>query len=129
MQHFKNALILIVVILAGAGIGVFGARWMLAESPREVVEALPQRPAQLAAHVQPVVFTLSTCPACAKLKAWLGEQRIDYVEYSLDTDAEADRLARELDIDSVPVVFTASHRINGFVPTQLALHLAPAPNL
>ena len=66
----------------------------------------------------------STCPACAQLKAWLGERGLRYHELSVDTDQEAGRIAREIGVQSVPVLFTATHRINGYVPEQIEPLLA-----
>lgn len=127
MNFLKNALLMLLIVAAGSAIGVFGARWMLAESPADAVEQIDALPPQIASHTQPVVFTLSTCPACAQLKQWMGQQEIDYVEYSLDTDDAAAKLGSELGIRSVPVVYTARHRITGFAPEALAEHLRPVP--
>jgi len=123
----KNALLMLLVVAAGSAIGVLGARWVLAEPPHEPVVEIDARPAQIAAHAGPVVFTLSTCPACAQLKTWMGEQNIEFVEYSLDTDAAAARIGNELGTHSVPVVFTDRHRITGFEPDALARLLRAAP--
>lgn len=128
MHYLKNALLMLLLV----GIGGFGgsllARWWLAPSEPPAVEALAGLPPALAALPQPVLFTLSTCPACAQLKTWLAARGLRYHELSVDTDEEARRLAREIGIQSVPVLFTATHRVNGYVPEQIEPLLAAAPS-
>ncbi len=127
MQLLKNA----VLLLGLVGVGGFGggalARWWFAPAEPPAIERLSELPPALGALRQPVLFTLSTCPACAQLKAWLGQRGQRYHELSVDTDPEAERLARELGVQSVPVLFTATHRISGYVPEQIEpLLAAPA---
>lgn len=119
MQTLKSALLMLIIVLAGTLGGSLLTRWWFTTPEPPAVEVLGAPVAALAELPQPVVFTLSTCPACAQLRRWMGEHAIAYHELSVDTDSEAARLARELGIDSVPVLFTATHRTNGFVPEQL----------
>lgn len=119
MQTLKSALLMLIIVLAGTVGGSLLTRWWFSAPEPPAVEVLSAPVAALEQLPQPVVFTLSTCPACAQLRRWMGEHAIAYHELSVDTDSEAARLARELGIDSVPVLFTATHRINGFVPEQL----------
>jgi|GEM_PF-4319043 len=126
MNALKNALLMLLVVAGGSAAGLLGARWIMAEPQRPDIETLA-RPAALAEHRELVVFTLSTCPACAKLKGWLGEHSVTFVEYSIDTSSEARTLAKGLDIESVPVLFTATHRINGFLPNALSQHVIASP--
>lgn len=127
MQTLKSVLLMLVVVLAGTLGGSLLTRWWFTTPEPPAVEALRAPVAALAQLPQPVVFTLSTCPACAQLRRWMGEHAIAYHELSVDTDSEAARLARELGIDSVPVLFTATHRVNGYVPEQLQSVLQRGP--
>ncbi|MBE5316972.1 MAG: glutaredoxin family protein [Xanthomonadales bacterium] len=127
MQTLKSVLLMLVVVLAGTLGGSLLTRWWFTTPEPPAVEALRAPVAALAQLPQPVVFTLSTCPACAQLRRWMGEHAIAYHELSVDTDSEAARLARELGIDSVPVLFTATHRVNGYVPEQLQSVLQREP--
>jgi len=124
MHYLKKALLMLVLVGVGGFGGSLLARWWMAPAELPAVEALDGLPSALAALPRPVLFTLSTCPACAQLKAWLGERGLSYHELSVDTDQEAARIAREIGIESVPVMFTSTHRINGYVPKQIEPLLA-----
>ncbi|SDD75638.1 glutaredoxin family protein [Aquimonas voraii] len=127
MQTLKTALLMLIVVLAGTVGGSLLTRWWFSTPEPLAVEVLSAPVAALEQLPRPVVFTLSTCPACAQLRRWMGDNAITYHELSVDTDAEAARLARELGIDSVPVLFTATHRVNGYVPEQLQTLLQAQP--
>jgi glutaredoxin 3 len=126
MQHFKTLLTIVLVVALGAAAGSLLTRYLMTPAMPPDVETLAAPLPQLAAHAQPVLFTLSTCPACRQTKDWMRDNAVEFVEYSVDTDAAARALAQTLDIESVPVLFVGSHRINGFHPDALARYAKAA---
>lgn len=70
------------------------------------------------------VFTTSTCPYCTKLKAWLDEQGVDYVEHDVASDREqAMRMIRTTGQQGVPQTFVGDQAIIGFQPQEIAAAL------
>lgn len=61
-----------------------------------------------------VLVSLSTCPACAQAREWLGAQGQEYVELAVDKSPEAKALAKRLGIDAVPVLIVGDRSIKGF---------------
>lgn len=52
---------------------------------------------------RPIVYTVSTCPACLRLKSEWGEQGIDFEERPVDTDQKSlDEAVKHGDM--VPVI-------------------------
>lgn len=61
-----------------------------------------------------VLVSLSTCPACAKAREWLGAREIAYVELAVDQTEEARSLAERLDVSAVPVLIVGEQSVAGF---------------
>ncbi|MFO1496549.1 MAG: glutaredoxin family protein [Lysobacterales bacterium] len=68
----------------------------------------------LPAGDQLVLVSLSTCPACAQARTWLGENGQSYVELAVDQSPEAKALAQRLGINAVPVLILGNRSIRGF---------------
>ena len=61
-----------------------------------------------------VMYATSWCPYCRKARKFFREQRVPYVEYDIEKDAEANRVYKAFGGNGVPVIFFRKRRIDGF---------------
>jgi glutaredoxin 3 len=76
---------------------------------------------------EPLVFTISTCPACRSSRVWLAEQGIVHRELVMDESEDARRLADALGIRAVPAYVVGDRAMVGFHPERLEAFLAEVP--
>lgn len=67
-----------------------------------------------AARHPAVLFSRSTCPHCTHAKQLLDQMKADYVVFEIDQSDEARQWFESLDLNGVPVLYTADTRIVGF---------------
>lgn len=70
-----------------------------------------------------VIYSTHTCGYCHALKAWLDDNKVEYTDKYIDTDAEAQaELMTKLggNIQVVPVSFVKDTMIEGFNRNQFA---------
>jgi len=66
------------------------------------------------------VYTTSTCPWCTKLKNYLNEEGISFIEVNVGADPEAARRMMKLTGQrSVPVTTVADQVIIGYDPERI----------
>lgn len=66
------------------------------------------------------IFTTPTCPYCKKLKQWMEDEGIDYVEHDVANDREqAMRMMRTTGQQGVPQTFVNGQAIIGFQPDAI----------
>jgi glutaredoxin-like YruB-family protein len=71
------------------------------------------------------IYTTSTCSQCAKTRAWLSANGVDYNEFNIVEDPEA--LQRMIEISgsrNVPVIQIGERVIVGFKEDEIAAYLA-----
>ncbi|MCJ7479190.1 MAG: NrdH-redoxin [Candidatus Nanohaloarchaeota archaeon QJJ-7] len=66
------------------------------------------------------IFTTPTCPYCDKLKNWMDQEGIDYVEHDVASDREqAMRMIQKTGQQGVPQTFVGGEAIIGFQPKKI----------
>jgi glutaredoxin-like YruB-family protein len=66
------------------------------------------------------VYTTRTCPWCVRLKEFLQQNGVDYIERHVDTDDEALAEFNELDVGrGVPVTVIDGQVVKGFDQARL----------
>lgn len=66
------------------------------------------------------VYTTRTCPWCVRLKEFLQQNGVDYIERHVDTDNEALAEFNELDVGrGVPVTVIDGQVVKGFDQARL----------
>jgi mycoredoxin len=73
-----------------------------------------------------VVYGTPTCPYCAKVRAYLQENHIQFTDLDVTTDEKGIRDFTRLGSKSVPVTLVGKRRINGFNSTALQEALTAA---
>lgn len=66
-----------------------------------------------------IVIGNSTCPYCAKAREFLREKNVHFDDQNIDTSTLAAKNYSLLQGESIPVIITRNHRINGFSPVKL----------
>lgn len=61
-----------------------------------------------------VVYGTPTCPYCAKARAYLREQNIQFADLDVTTNEKAKRDFAKLGSRAVPVILVGDRRIDGF---------------
>jgi len=124
----RDAAILILVVAAASGTGqLLAAGW-------KKWNEVPATEPFVAADIDGIdrdgvtMIASSTCPACAGARQWLRARRIDYRELTVDTSAEARRIAEQIDVRVVPTFLFDGVRVNGFIASELQARLASAPS-
>jgi glutaredoxin len=78
-----------------------------------------------AARTRPVVVAKTGCPACARAKQWLADQRVAYTLIVTDKDRVASaKILQGLDTASVPLLITPTGVVSGFDPDTWQHRLA-----
>lgn len=121
--------LLVLVPVAGLLVGMLAFRvhgWATAEPP--LVEGDFTR---IVRHVgTPVVLvSTSTCPWCARARTWLAAAGVDYRDCITDTDPQARGFFESFGIDTVPVMYSATHRVTGFDVSAFEVLVSRAPPL
>lgn len=66
------------------------------------------------------VYTTKTCPWCIRIKEFLDQNGVDYIERHVDTDSEALAEFNDLDVGrGVPVTVIDGQIVKGYKPDQL----------
>lgn len=112
-MHFKHVGIVLLALALGLGAGYLVKRWT-AEPYQPAVTQGDHQAMYQALGSDVVLYSLSTCPFCAKARTLLGEHGVPFVERTIDQSDAAKAEAKELGIDSVPVLFVGPHRIQGY---------------
>jgi glutaredoxin len=71
-----------------------------------------------------LLFTTATCSWCKKAKAYLDERGIAYRDVDVTTP-EGNALFRQQQGSAVPLLMTASVRLEGYVEPEYDRHLQP----
>ena len=66
-----------------------------------------------------IVYTQPTCQACKRLKIYLAQKQIQYVEKDVTTDDEAFAQLLALGFTTTPIIFIADQVITGFDEMKL----------
>lgn len=119
----KDALILLVMLAIGIGGGYAVQEWRARGADTATVTAIDRSTPGMPSE-RVVLVSLSTCPACAAARNWLGEQGQAYQELAVDKNDAARDLADRLDIKSVPVLIVGDRAITGFDPKTFEQVLA-----
>jgi glutaredoxin len=77
-----------------------------------------------------VMFSTTTCPYCAKTRALFAKAGVAYVDYTIDTSAQAKEEFERLGGGGVPLIYIGDRRIHGFredaIRDALARQSAPS---
>ena len=112
-MKFKTVGIVLLALALGLGSGYLVRHWT-AEPYRPAVTQGDHDAMYRAQGADVVLYSLSTCPFCAKARTLLTDHGVAFVERTIDQSADAKAEARDLGIDGVPVLFVGSHRIQGY---------------
>ncbi|MFB6166911.1 MAG: glutaredoxin domain-containing protein [Candidatus Nanohaloarchaea archaeon] len=86
----------------------------------EVEDLKQQKVEELQSEKEVEIFTTPTCPYCRKLKQWMEQEGIDYVEHNVAEDREqAMRMIRRTGQQGVPQTFVGDEAIIGFQPQKV----------
>jgi glutaredoxin len=110
-----KAIALYLVILAG-GLGVGLA---LAKLPKLLEKRYQQEDysSYYAGHdTKVIVYGTSTCPFCAKARAYLSQNKIVFVDFNVDKSESANKQFKALKGSAVPVILIGDRLITGFQP-------------
>jgi glutaredoxin len=128
MKHSRTLLQLaglLLLGLAGFQLGTHGSGW--ARQWQEYWRAEPDLPAFSArAGGVVVLVSSSTCPWCAKARAWLADRDLSYRECALDLMSEAEQIQATVGSE-VPQLITPWGRVVGFDSAAFGSLLALAP--
>ena len=112
-MSIKQAGIVVLALAIGLGSGYLVKR--LTAEPYQPAVTTGNHEAIYQAHGADVVlYSLSTCPFCAKARTLMSDHGVPFVERTIDQSDDAKAEAMALGIDSVPVLFVGSHRIQGY---------------
>lgn len=114
-KRMKDAVALLLMLALGIGGGYAVQVWRQANADSATVAAIDRSTPGLPGE-RVVLVSLSTCPACAAARNWLGEKGQTYQELAVDKSDAARELADRLDIRSVPVLIVGDQAITGFDP-------------
>ena len=67
------------------------------------------------------IYTQNSCGYCHMAKNLLNEQKIDFIEVSLDHDQGARRMLKSMECRTVPQIFNGELHIGGY--TELKQYL------
>lgn len=67
------------------------------------------------------MYTQNSCGYCHMAKNLLNEQKIDFIEVSLDHDQDARRMLKSMECRTVPQIFNGELHIGGY--TELKQYL------
>jgi glutaredoxin 3 len=67
------------------------------------------------------IYTQNSCGYCHMAKNLLNEQKIDFIEVSLDHDQDARRMLKSMECRTVPQIFNGELHIGGY--TELKQYL------
>ena len=67
------------------------------------------------------MYTQNSCGYCHMAKNLLNEQKIDFIEVSLDHDQDARRMLKSMECKTVPQIFNGELHIGGY--TELKQYL------
>lgn len=71
--------------------------------------------------MQVEIYTTHSCPYCQRVKEFLTEREVDYVEYNVEDDFEARKRMVELSRHTtVPTIVVGEDVVVGFDPKRLA---------
>lgn len=69
---------------------------------------------------QVVLYATEWCGYCKKAREYFRANRIDFIEYDIEKDAEALRRYRAFGGRAVPVIFVGGQRLDGFSAERFA---------
>ncbi len=124
MKTIAQLVGVLLCLALGIGAGQLYQHYRAAEAQKSQEKPVDLALVGLQAETRPIMVSLSTCPACRAAREWLTEQKVDYVELAIDQSDEADRVARQLDIKSVPAFLIDGRQVTGFAPERWAELLA-----
>ena len=67
------------------------------------------------------IYTQNSCGYCHMAKNLLNEQKIDFIEVSLDHDQDARKMLKSMECRTVPQIFNGELHIGGY--TELTEYL------
>lgn len=122
---FKNLLLLIVVMAVGLLVGHGAQRAFAHYQGRAEAIQTGDYSSLIAQGDAPVVlFTTPTCPYCKQAKAYLDGRGIAYRNIDVLTP-EGEALFEQYEGNGVPLLMTASVRVEGFHKSEYERHLKP----
>lgn len=120
---FKTVSMTLACMALGLGLGVGVQRWL---NQRSAVDYGDYSHTLDVYNSQVVVFTDPRCPFCARLKQWLGEQRVNFAEVVVSASTENREHFASLGYAQYPVLVVRDRAIIGFEPDAIAEALAVA---
>lgn len=90
--------------------------------PDDDIEDIKEQKMEEMQQSQPEVeiFTTPTCPYCKKLKQWMEQEGVDYVEHNVAEDREqAVRMMKKTGQQGVPQTFVGDQAVIGFQPQKI----------
>lgn len=115
MKNLKTICSYLLIIAAGIAIGTIAPRvpqWLKGDYTEGNYAAYFPNPA-----TKVVMYGTSTCPYCAKARAYLNERGIAYADYDVQKSPSAKEAFGNLDGKGVPLILIGDRRIDGFNPS------------
>ena len=89
------------------------------EPDQETTEASPNAPIpatpQKKAMPKVTIYTTSWCPACKAAKQWLGQNKVPYQEFDIETSTENhDRYLEAGSSGKIPFIVVGKNKMTGF---------------
>jgi glutaredoxin len=118
MKTLAQLIGVLLCLALGIGAGQLYQNYRAAEAQQAQEKDVDLSIIGMQAETRPIMVSLSTCPACRSAREWLAEHKVDYLELAIDQSDEADRIARQLDIKSVPAFLIGGRQVTGFAPER-----------
>ena len=71
----------------------------------------------------PVLFTQTGCAECARVRSWLGEHDVGFIEWDAGADANAAEALAATGMFATPLLVVGRETVLGFRPEALAAAL------
>ncbi len=113
MKSLRTVFSYLLIIAAGIAIGTIAPRvpqWLKGDYTEGNYTAYFPDPA-----TKVVMYGTSTCPYCAKARAYLNERGIAYADYDVQNSPAAQE-AGKFEGKGVPLILIGNRRIEGFNP-------------
>jgi len=119
MINLKLLITTLLVISIGVALGAFASsRWLTL--PSDNIRAGDYREHFSDEKTQLIMLGTSWCPVCAKARAFMIEESIEFLEYDIEESEEGRALISALDQHgAVPVIILRDQVVRGFNPDAL----------
>ncbi len=109
---FRSWMVLAVMVLGTWG-GSQAINWWRGERATEVLQTLAQ-PGDI------LMLTTTSCPYCAKARAWMSAHKVPWVECNVETDARCALLFQAQGSPGVPLMRVKGQWRLGFDPASVS---------